>query len=76
MLPFGAADPRAQGLGRYAVLVGHHRHGDGLLLASHLSGSDLLDDYPTLRAYGARCAARPAFQRAMAAQIEGFARAA
>lgn len=35
---------------------------------------DLLDRFPTLKAYQQRCEARPAFQRALAAQLEPFQR--
>ncbi|WP_225411320.1 glutathione S-transferase family protein [Stigmatella hybrida] len=37
-----------------------------------LRHTDLLDGYPTLKAYKARCEARPAFQRALASQMEPF----
>ncbi|WGM39330.1 glutathione S-transferase family protein [Caulobacter sp. NIBR1757] len=37
-----------------------------------LGGSGLLDDYPTIRAYLARGEARPAWQRAFAAQLAVF----
>ena len=37
-----------------------------------LNGTGLLDDYPNLRAYIARGEARPAFQRAFAAQLAVF----
>lgn len=37
-----------------------------------LDHTDLLDGTPGLRAYKARCEARPAFRRAMAAQLAGF----
>ena len=36
----------------------------------------LVDAYPQLSAYKRRCEARPAFQRAMQAQMEGFKNAA
>jgi glutathione S-transferase len=36
----------------------------------------LLDSYPHLKAYKQRCEARPAFQRAMKAQMDGFKAAA
>jgi glutathione S-transferase len=39
---------------------------------SILRHTDLLDGFPTLKAYKARCEARPAFQRALAAQLEPF----
>jgi len=41
-----------------------------------LDHTDLLDTYPRLSAYKQRCEARPAFQRAMKAQIDGFKNAA
>lgn len=41
-----------------------------------LDNSKLLDEYPRLSAYKQRCEARPAFQRAMKAQREGFKKAA
>lgn len=65
-------------LGEKDYLEGRFTVGD-LMMSDVLrivGGSDLLDDYPALRTYGARCAARPAFQRAMAAQLAGFAQAA
>jgi glutathione S-transferase len=34
--------------------------------------TNLLDDYPNLAAYRVRCEARPAFQRALAAQLADF----
>ena len=37
-----------------------------------LGGSGLLEDYPNLRAYVARAEARPAYQRAFAAQLAVF----
>jgi len=39
-----------------------------------LRHTDLLDAEPTLKAYKERCEARPAFQRALAAQLEPFSR--
>ena len=41
-----------------------------------LRHTHLLDAYPALKAYKERCEARPAFQRAMEAQMEGFKEAA
>ena len=38
-----------------------------------LSGTGLLDPYPNLAAYLARCQARPAYQRALAAHLADFA---
>jgi glutathione S-transferase len=37
-----------------------------------LRHTDLLDGEPTLKAYKERCEARPAFQRALAAQLADF----
>ncbi|MFY2558335.1 glutathione S-transferase family protein [Corallococcus terminator] len=39
-----------------------------------LRHTDVLDGFPTLKAYKERCEARPAFQRALAAQMEPFQR--
>lgn len=41
-----------------------------------LDHTELLAAYPRLSAYKRRCEARPAFQRAMKAQIDGFRNAA
>jgi glutathione S-transferase len=41
-----------------------------------LDHTNLLDAYPTLKAYKERCEARPAFQRALKAQMDGWAKAA
>jgi uncharacterized protein YndB with AHSA1/START domain len=41
-----------------------------------LDHTDLLESYPHLSAYKRRCEARPAFRRAMKAQIDGFKNAA
>lgn len=38
--------------------------------------SDLFEQFPTLKAYRERCEARPAFQRALKAQMDGFRKAA
>ena len=65
-------------LGDRQYLEGRFTVGD-LLMSDVLrivDGSDLLDAYPALKAYKERCAARPAFGRAMAAQLAGFAKAA
>ncbi|WP_375761409.1 glutathione S-transferase family protein [Corallococcus exercitus] len=37
-----------------------------------LRHTDVLDAHPSLKAYKERCEARPAFQRALAAQLEAF----
>ena len=57
--------------GRFTV--GDLMMADVLRILGH---TEMLEDYPALKAYGARCAARPAFQRAMAAQMQGFGLAA
>lgn len=41
-----------------------------------LDHTDLIEAYPNLSAYKRRCEVRPAFQRAMKAQIDGFKQAA
>ncbi len=41
-----------------------------------LDHTNLVDAYPRLNAYKQRCEARPAFQRAMKAQMDGFKNAA
>ena len=65
-------------LGEKDYLEGRFTVGD-LMMADVLRilrHTDMLDAYPALKAYRERCEARPAFQRAMAAQMEGFAKAA
>lgn len=42
----------------------------------NLRDTDILDGFPTLKAYQARCEARPAFQRALDAQMAAFSAAA
>ena len=41
-----------------------------------IDSTHLIDGFPQLKAYKERCEARPAFQRAMKAQMDGFARTA
>ncbi|MDQ6438203.1 glutathione S-transferase family protein [Mesorhizobium sp. LHD-90] len=65
-------------LGAKDYLEGRFTVGD-LMMADVLRilrHTDLLDFYPALKAYKERCEARPAFRRAMAAQMEGFRKAA
>lgn len=65
-------------LGEKDYLEGRFTVGD-LMMADVLRilrHTDVLDAYPALKAYKERCEARPAFQRAMAAQLKGFAKAA
>jgi glutathione S-transferase len=62
-------------LGDKDYLEGRFTAGD-LLMADVLrilNHTNLLDDFPKLKAFRERCEARPAFQRAMKAQMEGFA---
>jgi glutathione S-transferase len=68
----------ANALGEKDYLEGSFTVGD-LMMADVLRIIDqtrLVDEYPTLKAYKERCEARPAFKRAMTAQMEGFAEAA
>ena len=53
--------------------VGDLMMADVLRILDH---THLVDTYPNLNAYKQRCEARPAFQRAMKAQIDGFEKAA
>ena len=65
-------------LGEKDYLEGQFTVGD-LMMADVLrilDHTDMLKDYPRLNAYKQRCTARPAFQRAMKAQLEGFKKAA
>ncbi len=57
--------------GRFTV--GDLMMADVLRILDH---TNLVDDYPQLKAYKQRCEARPAFARAMKAQMEGFRDAA
>ena len=62
-------------LGEQDYLEGRFTAGD-LLMADVLrilNHINLLDDFPKLKAFRERCEARPAFKRAMKAQMEGFA---
>jgi glutathione S-transferase len=68
----------ATALGDKDYLEGRFTVGD-LMMADVLriiDGTGIVNDFPTLKAYKQRCEARPAFQRAMKAQMEGFAQAA
>ena len=67
-----------QALGDRDYLEGRFTVGD-LMMADVLRIIDdthLIDGLPKLKAYKERCEARPAFQRAMTAQLEGFRQAA
>jgi len=68
----------ASALGEKDYLEGRFTVGD-LMMADVLrilGHTDILDDYAALSAYKARCEERPAFRRAMAAQMDGFRQAA
>ena len=65
-------------LGTKDYLEGRFTVGD-LMMADVLRILDhtaILDEYPALKRYKERCAARPGFKRAMADQMHGFAEAA
>lgn len=61
-------------LGEAEWLDGDFSAGDLMmvLVLRRLEGTDILSEYPTLAAYVARAEARPAYQRAFAAQLEVF----
>ncbi|RKG74402.1 glutathione S-transferase family protein [Corallococcus terminator] len=61
-------------LGDREYLEGRFTAGDLLMttVLRILRHTDLLDSEPTLKAYKERCEARPAFQRALAAQMKPF----
>lgn len=61
-------------LGDADWLDGAFSAGDLLMVTvlRRLRGSGILDDYPNLSAYAARAEARPAYQRAFAAQLAVF----
>mgnify|MGYP000638509885 CR=1 FL=1 len=68
----------ADALGDKDYLEGRFTVGD-LMMADVLriiDSTGIVDEFPTLKAYKLRCESRPAFQRAMQAQMEGFAQAA
>jgi glutathione S-transferase len=64
----------AEALGDKPYLEGRFTAGDLMMstVLRILTGSDLLDSQPAIKAYHARCEARPAFQRALAAQLATF----
>lgn len=71
-------------LGDFAARLGDTEWLDGAFSAGdlmtisvlrRLASSGLLEDFPTIRAYVARGEARPAFQRAFAAQLAVFEQA-
>lgn len=72
-------------LGQLAEVLGDRDYLEGQFTVGDLMMADVLriidttgivDEFPALKAYKARCEARPAFQRAMKAQMDGFAQAA
>ncbi|MFT3724354.1 MAG: glutathione S-transferase family protein [Hyphomonadaceae bacterium] len=68
----------ANALGDKDYLEGRFTVGD-LIMADVLriiDSTGIVDEFPALKAYKQRCQARPAFQRAMKDQMEGYAKAA
>jgi glutathione S-transferase len=65
----------AQALGARDFLVGPFGAADIVMITvlRALRHTSLVTDIPALRAYRDRCEARPAFQRALAAQLQTFA---
>ena len=55
-------------------LEGRFTAGDLIMttVLRELKGTGLLDDFPTIHAYISRCEARPAFERALEAQLQPF----
>ncbi len=68
----------ATALGDRPYLEGRFTAGDLMMttVLRNLRDTDILDGFPTLKAYQARCEARPAFQRALDAQMATFSAAA
>lgn len=71
-------------LGQLADALGNKDYLEGRFTVGDLMMSDVLriidstgiiDEFPTLKSYKQRCEARPAFQRAMKAQMDGYAKA-
>jgi glutathione S-transferase len=70
-------DSLKQFLGEHEYLVGNRFTSADLLMSSVLRilhNTDIVTRIPSLAAYRSRCEARPAFQRALAAQLAPFAR--
>ncbi|HEX5007287.1 MAG TPA: glutathione S-transferase family protein [Hyphomonadaceae bacterium] len=68
----------ADALGDRDYLEGRFTVGD-LMMADVLriiDSTGIIGEFPKLKAYKERCEARPAFKRALKAQLEGFAKAA
>ncbi len=68
----------ATALGDKDYLEGRFTVGDLMMsdVLRIIDSTDIVDDFANLKAYKLRCESRPAFQRAMTAQMEGFAKAA
>ena len=68
----------ADALGEKDYLEGRFTVGDLMMsdVLRIIDSTGIINAFPTLKAYKARCETRPAFQRAMKAQMEGFAAAA
>jgi glutathione S-transferase len=66
----------ARALGDKEYLEGSFSVGDLMMsdVLRIIAYSDLLEQFPSLKAYRERCEKRPAFHRAMAAQLDGFAK--
>lgn len=77
----GAVESLKERLGELAAHLGEREYledrftaGDLMMVTvlRILRHTDVLDGFPTLKAYKERCEARPAFQRALAAQMAPF----
>jgi glutathione S-transferase len=68
----------ANALGDKDYLEGRFTVGDLMMtdVLRIIDSTGIVNDYPTLKSYKERCEARPAFRRALKAQLEGFAKAA
>ena len=65
----------AEALGDKDYLEGRFTVGDLMMsdVLRIIDSTGIINDFPTLKAYKHRCESRPAFQRALKAQMEGFA---
>lgn len=68
----------ADALGDKDYLEGRFTVGDLIMsdVLRIIDSTGIINEFPALKAYKARCEARPAFQRAMKDQMEGFAQQA
>jgi glutathione S-transferase len=68
----------AKALNQKDYLEGRFTVGDLMMsdVLRIIAYSNLFEQFPTLKAYRERCEARPAFQRALKAQMDGFRKAA